>query len=62
MLVLGLHWNPEEQGSDTSEGKQAKSKSILLPCPLMWATTGRCGPGLGGPSTSVPYRCAQQVG
>lgn len=32
-----------DEPASESEGKQAKSKSILLPCPLMWAATGRCG-------------------
>ena len=29
--------NREDELASKSEGKQAKSKSFLLPCPLMWA-------------------------
>lgn len=59
MLVSSLHWNRaltpararlgSRVGEPASEreGKQAKSKSFLLPCPLMWAATEGVAWGLG---------------
>ena len=40
LLVLSLHWNPKAASNTReSKGKQAKPKSFLLPCPLVWAST-----------------------
>ena len=56
LLVFSLCWNPEEGclssgvdelASKSKDKQQAKPKSILLPWPLTWAATKRCGPEIG---------------
>lgn len=55
-MVFSLCWNPGEVGFNRleelayrSESKQGweEGTKFLLPCPVMWATTKRCGPDLG---------------
>jgi hypothetical protein len=51
-----------DQLTSKGEGKQAGSKSLLLPSPFMWAATRRCLFTSNDPSKKIPHRHAQWPG
>jgi hypothetical protein len=60
--------NREDELASKSEGRQAKSKSFLLPCPLCGPPPGGMlqiegwSPGSDDPIKRIPHRCAQLLG